>query len=417
MNLITRSSLCRTLPLSALLLAGCARTPAQPAPAAPVAEKPKVESELARTTLSAKAYQSLGIGTQPARNEPVQEYARMTGWVMVRQGNEVTITAPVAGFVRPMSGQGVPVAGLPVRRDQELLAVEPVLSPVEQIQMASLKRGVENELAKAKANLAVAESELQRVTDLHKQGLRGQQELDQTKARLDNARADQDAAVDKLKLFGDTCKGETSLRALPVRAPRAGIVLAVSASPGQFVPAAAPLVTVADLSQLWLRVPVPEHDLPRLDRAQPASLLLPGGQPLPLKPMAFVPQVDLLRHTADMIYELPADTRPFAKDQMLSVLIPLGGKHDECIVPYAAVVFDAYGGSWVYVERTEAGAKTHVFERRRVELGPAVETCVVVHPACKPGEAVVAAGAASLFSREFHKPPAAGAAAKDLDDD
>jgi hypothetical protein len=115
------------------LCAGCTRSPAQPAP--PAAEKPKAESDLSHTTLSAEAVRSLGIRSEPIRTQPVQEHTQLTGWVMAKQGHEVTVTAPVAGYVRePADAKGCPVPGVAVSQGQQLLSLEPVLSPVEQIQ-------------------------------------------------------------------------------------------------------------------------------------------------------------------------------------------------------------------------------------------------------------------------------------------
>jgi membrane fusion protein, heavy metal efflux system len=393
-----------------LLAAGCGQPPAQPKPAA-APEKPRAEGDLARTTLSVKAAASLGVKSQAVNPRPEQERLPLTGWVMARQGHEVTVTAPVAGYVRdPADPKDLPVPGLPVRGDQELLTMEPVLSPVENIQMKTLARGVENELNKARTSVKLAEVELKRVEGLHKQGLRGQQDLDQARARLEHALQDRTTAQDKQKLF------ETSKVFL--RAPRAGTVLTVHVSPGQYVPAAAPLVTLADLSELWVRVPVPEGDLPALADHDRVTIVLksaaapgPNGRiVLQGQRKALVPQVDPVRHTADLLYELlPPRKVALAKDQMVTVFVPLGTKREESVVPYAAVVYDVYGGTWVYLDKTAAGAEKHVYERRRVELGPSVDGGVIVRPILRAGERVVVAGAAELFSREFFRPPVAGA--------
>jgi multidrug efflux pump subunit AcrA (membrane-fusion protein) len=192
----------------------------------------------------------------------------------------------------------------------------------------------------------------------------------------------------------------------------------VHVSPGQYVPAAAPLVTVADLSRLWVRVPIPENDLPRVARKEPAEVSLKSAsngsakaraQALTAQPVAIVPQVDLTRHTADLIYELPANAAEhgiLAKDQMVTVSVPLGGRRTETVVPYSAVVFDAYAGAWIYLDRTTDKSPQCVYERRRVELGPRVNDRIVIRIVDDmAGERVVTAGAAALFSREFHKPP------------
>src|SRR5262249_23920792 len=95
----------------------------------------------------------------------------------------------------------------------------------------------------------------------------------------------------------------------------------------------------------------------------------------------------------------------FAKDLMVTVFVPVGRKTVDSVVPYAAVVFDAHGGAWVYLDRTADKAGEHRYERRRVDLGPTVGGGVVVRPPLREGERVVSAGAALLFSREFHKTP------------
>lgn len=403
--------------LSTLLASGCTKPPAAPPP--PAAEKPKVEADLLHTTLSAESYKSLGIQSAPVRIQDVQAQLPLTGWIMVRQGNEATLTAPVAGYVRAPVENGTPIAGLTVKQDQQLFLLEPVLGPLEQVQLAALKRGYENELAKARENLLVAEKEQSRVQDLFKQGLRSQQEIEKSRAAFKAAHEDFTAAEDKKQLFDGA--GTAQLAPRPIMAPRAGTVLSVVVAPGQYVPAAAPLATVADLSQLWVRVPVPEHYLPQLDRGKPVTVTLrsPDAKPGPsfeAKPLALVPVVDPLKHTADMIYEVAPQRTLLAKDQMVTVALLLGEEHKETVVPYSAVIYDAYGGTWIYLDQG-AHDESHVFERMRVELGPSLKDGVVVRPGCKANERVVVAGAAALFSREFHRPPLPKNAAKPKVDD
>src|SRR5262245_61074058 len=395
--------------LTVTLAVGCDHGRANPTPPPAAAEKPKPEADLAQTTLSRDAAEKLGVRSAPARVEEVQEHARWTGFVQARQGSEVILTAPVAGYVRPPANPAdAPISGIAVKAGQELFRLEPVLSPVEQIQLAALKRGVEGELTKAKASVAAAQSELERIEGLHTQGLRGQQDVEQARARLQHAREDLAAAEDKLKLFADAAGTDPKLRPVSITSPAAGTVLVVPVSPGQYVPAAAPLLTIADLSTLWVRVPVPESDLARIDRKQPAQLIWKSGDggTIVARPVALVPQVDVVRHTADLIYEFtPPPDVPFAKDQMLPVHVPLGDRRRDSLVPYSAVVFDAYAGAWIYLERSKAGAEPLTFERRRVELGPAFGDRVAVRPSLPEGERVVVSGVAGLFSREFHRPP------------
>ena len=65
-------------------------------------------------------------------------------------------------------------------------------------------------------------------------------------------------------------------------------------------------------------------------------------------------------------------------------------------------------------EITAAGAG--VVEEVSVEVGQRVEGGLVVRPGLKSGSRVVVAGAAGLYSREFHKPPGSGPSVIDDDD-
>jgi RND family efflux transporter MFP subunit len=416
--------------LWAAFLSGCSKSPA---PTAPSGEKPKDESALARTTLSAEEYDSLQIKAEPVSRESVQEQRELTGWVVLPPGREVTITAPIPGIVRELKGGSMPVPGSQVSPGREqlghnseahgLFQLEPMVAPLDRIQLATLRRSIESDLAKARETVTVAESELKRVRELHEQRLRSLQDLEQAQARLSHAAADLAAATDKHKLFAAAGEdpGKAQLPPYPVEAPHGSTVLSVLVSPGQYVTAGTPLVTVGDLSELWLRVPVPEQELTRVDPKKRVTAVLRGRREKRFEAVskALVPVVDPDRHTAELLYEVvgPHDGL-FAKDQLVSVFVPLGGSREHTVVPYSAVVFDSNAGAWVYLEKSAPDAKHHVFERRRVELGGSVGTDVIVRPVLGKKDRVVISGAQELFSREFFRPPVAkGEKDEDLDDD
>ncbi len=408
------------LVLSCSLL-GCTGSPSNPPVAA---EKPKVEADLVFTNLSKNAYTKLDIQTQKAVVKEVHERLTLTGWIMAKPGNEVTLTAPAAGYVQLGTGAMLPVAGDRVSATTELLQIRPVLSPVEQIQVNALKRSIEGELKKALTTLKTAESDYLRIKGLFEQNLRSKQEYELALKARDHAIEERDAATDKLKLF--------ALPAIPICSPQKGAVLQTHVGTGQYVSASAPLVTIIDLAPMWIRVPVPEFDLPRIDpkekvwiawrnfdndKAPALFSAIPTGR---------VSQVDPLKHTADIWYELEnftilgvpkkkaggeTATLPgkvewanFVKDQMVTVRVPIGKKEKATVLPYSALIFDAHGHGWIYVERPQKDSK-HQFERRPIELVGAEDENVIVRTTLTGGEPVVTRGAAILFSRDFHKTP------------
>lgn len=409
----------RALPLLGcifLTLVGCSGS-SVPLPPAPTSSgKPKDDSSLVFATISKTAYERARIETIRAVRKDVDERITLTGWVMARPGNEVTLTAPTAGYVH-FTRNGifsrktfVPVPGDAIAAGQELLVLEPVLSPVEQIQVGALKRGIESDLVKADTTLTNAESDYQRIKSLfqdEKNRLRSEQDYEKAKQARDHAREEFKAAQEKLKLFRNDN--------LTVRSPQRGKVLQLHVSPGQYVAAAVPLISIIDLDPIWIRVPIPEFDLPTVDPKQAVTITWKNpyqeveGKPsfFHARPTGRVAQVDPFKHTADLWYELePTKSADrFVKDQMVTVQVKVGKKRSASVLPYSAIAFDAYGHTWIYLERTGAKSAKHEFERRRIELVAAEGDDVIVRPTLTDGEIVVTKGAAQLFSAEFHKTP------------
>ena len=76
--------------------------------------------------------------------------------------------------------------------------------------------------------------------------------------------------------------------------------------------ASAPLITIIDLRPVWIRVPVPEHDLPAIDPNATIDIAWKNpsqnaaGKPVFMKAKyaGRVALVDPIKHTADLWYEL-----------------------------------------------------------------------------------------------------------------
>jgi RND family efflux transporter MFP subunit len=390
-----------------LLAVGC-NNPAKPS--APASEKVKSEADLAFTDLSKKAYVSLEIKTQKAEVKEVSERLALTGWIMAKPGNEVTLTASIAGYVH-FPKDRAPIAGEPVKAKDELLTLQQELSPVEKIQVAALKITYETELAKAQSTLKNCEIELTRTEKLVESKAKNKQELERAQLNLDHAKEEVAGATKRLEKL-------TVLQnqPRPLQASRDGKILQLYVGPGQYVPVSAPLITIIDLQPVWARVPVPESDLLDVDPKANVEVGWKNGNhnqtgKLPFfkaKPVGRVPQVDPAKHTAELWYELlpTKEADRFVKDQMVTVHLPVGKKGKGTIVPYSAIVFDVHGQGLIYLERTTDKDTKHRFERRPVELVSSTDDGnVVIRTDLNGGERIVTNGAAVLFSRDFHRTP------------
>ena len=78
------------------------------------------------------------------------------------------------------------------------------------------------------------------------------------------------------------------------------------------------------------------------------------------------------------------------------VSLPQKTSGDNVVIPFPAVVYDMYGGSWVYVKQSSL-----TYTRRRVEIRHVIDGNAIITRGMIAGEEVVTAGVAELYGTEF----------------
>src|SRR5713226_6728344 len=149
----------------------------------------------------------------------------------------------------------------------------------------------EANLQAIETNLARAESDLARWEALYREGAVSAEQIDTARsaakalrAQRDAARAQRDAAQIQLGAAGaGVAQAQALLQQAEIlrsytilKAPMAGVVVAKNAEVGDLVGVGAPVVTVADLSQVYLRVFVSESDFARVKLGQPVDVRVDG---------------------------------------------------------------------------------------------------------------------------------------------
>jgi len=142
----------------------------------------------------------------------------------------------------------------------------------------------------AKAKMALDEAEWRRARDLHKEGVASQHQLDSAVANRDVSRGQYAVAVEELKLLeagsrpdridaarAEVEQAEAALRLSEVRlekaritAPLSGVVLVKNAEQGEVMSPGVPIVTVADLDDMWVKIYIDEVDIGKLKVGQQA---------------------------------------------------------------------------------------------------------------------------------------------------
>lgn len=376
----------------ALVAAACGRDTSPPtsAPAAVTVNAPVKESALTTITLTPEAEKRLGIETAAIERKALRRTRTLGGEVIAQAGAERTVTAPFAGMLEP--GDAIPLVGTTVARGAPIFRLVP-LAPAERDARVEAERLV-GEVA---ARQEVAAKRAQRANDLVRDGSGSRRAAEDAQAELAIANADLKAARDRLAL---AARGVTASGAIAIDAPFAGLVRNLHASSGQTVAAGAPLFDLVRLDVVWIRVPIYVGESGDIDPRAPARIVNLGdagsSEGTLVQPVAAPPSADASTAAVDLYFSLANQRESFRPGQRVGVRLMLRGEENTLVVPRAALLHDAYGGTWVYEARAP-----RVYVRRRVSVVDIVDAVAVLAQGPAPGTQVVTVGAAELFGTEF----------------
>jgi len=248
----------------------------------------------------------------------------------------------------------------------------------------------QSDYLKAKSALDQAEKNLARQKDLSAHGIGAQKELEQAQTDRDTAHSELDRTTTRLRLLGIGPSGVGG--PLEVRSPIAGRVIDLTVSPGQFVnDPAALIMTVADLSTVWVTASVQEKDIRRVhtgDNASVAFAAYPGENftaPVLMTGDLLDPETRAIK----VRISLPnADAR--LKPGMFATVTFKSSAVPEVVVPAQAVVLHGDKSS-VFVETSP-----WKFDRKDVCVGDQRDGKIIVTQGLQAGTRIVTANAVLL---------------------
>jgi Cu(I)/Ag(I) efflux system membrane fusion protein len=203
----------------------------------------------------------------------------------------------------------------------------------------------------------------------------------------------------RLAVFGMTAEeiaaieetGEP-MRLVAIMAPRSGVVVNRGVTVGTSVDPSTPLLTIADLSQVWVFAEVPEASIPAVRIGTTARLDFPGSGRTPFGARIDFVYPTLTERTRTLRVRF---TVPNAQGTLRPGL-------------YGTAAFELAGVPTMTVPRdavVDTGREQHVFvaaggsfEPRPVTLGVQLADRVEVRSGLKPGERIVSAGVFLLDS-------------------
>ena len=389
------------LALAALLVSAGCRQQASPSPAAQTEEKPTAASgseSPAIVRLTPAAMSEAGITTWQVKPVDVAHRLVLTGSVSFDENRTLQVAANVKG-----RAAAIPVdLGARVRRGDPLVVVESI----------ELGRARED-LVRARAELSVAQRAYARAEALTKAKAISDGEFQSREGDYLSKKSAAAAAERTLHLMGEGDDRIARLASAPdthdaegvtltIRAPFDGRVVERKIAPGALFDALQPLLTVADLSTVWVFLDLREKDLALVSEGLPVTILTDA---YPNDP--FTGRVDVMGSVVDAgtrTVKIRAVVRNpdlrlkqgmFVKAQ-IDVPRPAAEARASLSVPQAALqMMD--GRPVVFVMTAPAR-----FVRRQVETGHTLDGFTEILAGLKQGDVIVTEGSFILKS-EFVK--------------
>jgi len=376
-----------------VFVAACRREAAAPAaPPAAKVQSPVTEATLTTVTLTSDAATRLGIQTVVVERKALRRTRTVGGEILAPAGAAAVITAPFAGTLETPGA--VPSVGATIARGTPVFHLIP-LAPAERDARIDAQRTVDE----ARARQELAARRVKRAEQLVKDGAGSRRTVEEAQSELGIADADLKAASARLALADRGSTGGAGA-GITLDAPYAGLLRNVHASAGQRVAAGAPLFDLVRLESVWVRVPIYVGESTEIDPRAPARVVGlgdPADTPGVLaQPIAAPPSADPATAAVDLYFALANPRGAFRPGQRVGVRLTRTGEAASVAVPHAALLYDAYGGAWVYEAR---GGQ--VFVRRRVAVSDMVDGYAVLSQGPSVGTRIVTDGAAELFGMEF----------------
>jgi len=365
MNTTTRNALGAScaLALACSALAGCAKPTAAATP--PVQSMYLDDGSIAVDRMS-PLRQRLQIAA--VQEQEIATQTEAPGSIEAMPEKLVKITPPLAGRITRLQR----ALGDSVKAGDPLFTLD----------SAELSAAYADD-SKAKSALLQARQELERQKTLFEAEIAARKEYEAAQAAFAQAGSDAQASADKLAQYGAGARG--SRRDYVLRSPIAGTVIAMDgAQGGYWNDINAPVMTVADLSTVWLSANVAERDLAQVAVGQTARITVDAwpGKAFEGK-VAYVGAV-LDPETRTVKVRVAIDNRAGTfKPGMFAHAGFAGASRRALLVP-AAAVLQSGPSTRVMVERSPL-----VFTPRTVEVGASHGEQVEILAGLKAGERIV----------------------------
>lgn len=331
----------------------------------------------------------------------VMIYSKVQGWVSkihVREGDLVK--------------EGQEIATLDKREAEATVAqaqaiLEASRARLKQVR-ATAEETIRSQIQHAKANMDLAEADLERNRQLHEKHYIAGQQMDQAQMRHDVAKAAYDLAMNNLRKKtweNDIALAEAQvsqaqatldlnkaqLGNLVILSPIKGGVTKRHVDPGTMVKDTTPILTLMDLSEMKMVVNVIEREFIHLQKGQPVKITITA---FPDKVFSgtievVTPALDLQSRTAEIQISIPNPDLLLKPGMFGRAEIILRSNPQAMLVPIQSVL-QTQDKDYVFVLNEDKVV------RRPVRKGVVRDDVVEILEGLNPGEQVITSGLSSL---------------------
>ncbi|HVO46916.1 MAG TPA: efflux RND transporter periplasmic adaptor subunit [Steroidobacteraceae bacterium] len=313
------------------------------------------------------------LAVAPAAAEPVGAQVRLPAVVESDPARTAPVLTPVAGRLLELRVS----LGERVRQGQVLALID---SP-------DLAQAYADDV-RAADTLALAERNLTRQEEQFRLGAASSRDLDQSRSERAQAAAESARTRARLKILGVGAEPPEHASVLAIRAPVGGSITSLGVASGNMInDPTQPLMTVADLSTVWVTALAPEKDLAGIAPEQEAEVVLAARPDQILRGKVLtvgdVLEADSRRDKLRIAFPNPDYA---LKPNMFATVTLRRPAQSRVVLPASALLMNN--------DRTSVFVATApwTFERRNVEAQFEEGTRVAIGSGLQPGEQVVVQG-------------------------
>lgn len=282
--------------------------------------------------------------------------------------NGTQLTTEVAGIINKIAFQ----SGEHVKAGQTLLTLDDETDRAE--------------LTALRAAAALTKAELERTQRLHRQGSASKAELDRATSQADQA-------------AGNLASQEARIAQKNIKAPFAGQLGIRLVNLGEFISPGTPVVSLQQLSPIYVDFKLPESHLSALSVGQDVTVSADAWPDnFTGKVTAIEPNIDASTRNIKVQAEIDNPELKLRPGMFTRVQLSMGADEEVLMIPQSAVSFNPYGNAVFVVVDGEGrnGETQQIVKRRFVRTGRTMGDFITVLEGLAEGDTVATSGLLKL---------------------